>query len=488
MGTPRGFWGIPPAPQQPPSWSPEYMTHAPTPAIGASLRSGASADSPAIGASLRSGASNPSLAEMAARAKADRNRAIDFYRAIAMLAVAIGHWIAMVAMDNGGEIEAGNALSYEPNYAWATWILQVMPLFFVVGGFSSAMSLDAHWRKNAGTSADWIAARLRRMMPPAVVLAAVWLAVIVAAVPLGVLPLALAGVHAAAIPLWFLANYTIDTALAPFVLPRFRQNPVRFAALIGSAFGFFEILRIADVPVLPQVNWVLGWLIFQIAGMAWRDGLLPTGGRMAAIAAGFWVSTAALVLSGGPWAISMVNAPDMANSPTNPPTLALLSFGFAYSATAIAVAPAISRWLAANQKAWAAVVAANSIAMSVYLWHMTAAVIVVAGMYATIGLPSAAVGTAAWWMWKVPLVVASTVVLAPIVAVVSRIERAALLAPRRAWDHSLPAMLVIAGVMSAALKLWTGGNPATFVPALIVIVGLGRVQLWHRTTRTAIEA
>ncbi len=419
---------------------------------------------------------------MAAGAKADRNRAIDLYRAIAMLCVAIGHWIAMVALDNGGELEGGNALSYEPNFAWATWILQVMPLFFVVGGFSSAMSLDSHWRTH-GTgagSADWIAARLRRMMPPAVVLAGVWLTVIVVSVPLGVLPLALAGVHAAAIPLWFLANYTIDTALAPFVLPRFRQNPARFAAMIGAAFGFFEILRIVGVPILPQVNWVLGWLIFQVAGMAWRDGLLPTGRRMAVIAGGFWAAALGLVLSGGPWAISMVNHPDLANSPTNPPTLALLVFGFAHSFTAIAVAPAVSRWLAANKTAWAAVVAANSVAMSVYLWHMTAAVIVTAAMYATIGLPTAAVGTAAWWLWKLPIIGASILVLAPIVAVVSKIERSALLAPRRAWEHSLPAMIGTAAVMSAALKLWTGGNPVTFIPALVVIVAIGRGYLWHR--------
>ena len=37
----------------------------------------------------------PSLRQLAAGAKADRNRAIDAYRAIAMIAVAVGHWMAM---------------------------------------------------------------------------------------------------------------------------------------------------------------------------------------------------------------------------------------------------------------------------------------------------------------------------------------------------------------------------------------------------------
>ena len=233
----------------------------------------------------------PSVAELAAQTKSDRNRAIDFYRVLAMMAVAFGHWLALVAVEDAtGELQGGNALEFVPELGWATWLLQVMPLFFVVGGFSSAMSLDSHNRKG-GTPQDWIAARLRRMMPPAVVLAGTWLTILAVGAAIGQFAIAVVAVHAAAIPLWFLANYTIDTALAPFVLPRFRANPARFAALIGGAFLTFEALRILDVAVLPHANWVLGWLIFQVAGMAWRDGLLPTGRRLVALAATMWAAT-----------------------------------------------------------------------------------------------------------------------------------------------------------------------------------------------------
>ena len=135
------------------------------------------------------------------------------------------------------------------------------------------------------------------MMPPAVVLAATWLVILVLGAAAGQFALAVVAAHAAAIPLWFLANYTIDTALAPFVLPRFRANPARFAVLISLAFVTFEILRILDVAVLPHVNWVLGWLIFQVMGMAWRDGLLPSGRRLIALAGSLWAATLGLVLS-----------------------------------------------------------------------------------------------------------------------------------------------------------------------------------------------
>ena len=89
--------------------------------------------------------------------------------------------------------------------------------------------------------------------------------------------------------------------------------------------------------------------------MAWRDGLLPTGRRLVALAATMWAATLGLVLSGGPWAVSMVNVPGLENSPTNPPTLALMTFGAAYSLTAIAAAPRISAALQARPKAWAGV-------------------------------------------------------------------------------------------------------------------------------------
>lgn len=448
-------------------------TTTPSPTTVPASSAGGSTSGLSAGASP---AATPSLRDLAGQAKADRNRAIDLYRVVAMLAVAFGHWFAMVAIVDDGELVGGNALEFVPSMAWLSWALQVMPLFFVVGGFSSAMSLDSH-NRDGGNPQDWVAARLRRMLPPAVTLAATWLVVLVLARLAGLLELATIGAFAAAVPLWFLANYTIDTALAPYVLPRFRRNPGLTAAAIVGAFVFFEILRVLGVAYLPQVNWVLGWLSFQVLGFAWRDGLLPTGRRLLTLAAACWVGTLALVLSGGPWTISMVNWAGLENSPTNPPTLSLLVFGAAYSLTAIAAAPAISAAVAARPKVWAGVVAANTVAMSVYLWHMTAAVIVSAAIHLTIGLPEVVVGSAGWWWWKVPTIVGSMLVLAPIVAVVSKVERRALLAPRRPWVGGPVSMAVVAVVASIALKWWTSGDLTVVVACLVVLIALGHTVL-----------
>ena len=422
------------------------------------------------------------LSSLAAEAKVDRNRAVDAYRALAMLAVALGHWAAIsVALDEDGAIHAGNALAEAPQLAWITWIFQVMPLFFVVGGFSSAMSLDAHFR-SGGRGADWVAARLRRMLAPATVLAGTWLALLVAGAALGFGGIVAAGAVASAIPLWFLANYTIDTAIAPTVLPAFRRRPGLVVGGGLAVFGAIEALGFAGVPHVGQLNWVLGWLLFQVAGFAWRDGLLPTGRTMGRIALILWAAALALVTV-GPWPVAMVHHEGLAHSPTHPPSLALLVFGAAYSATAIAFAPAVSRFLSRSPRAWTAVVAGNAVSLTVYLWHFTAFVVVAAIAYAAGLLPTAAVASGAWWLQKAPMMVAAAIVLALIVAAVSGVERRALLAPRTPWRGSERTMLLTAVAISASVKVWgLGTAPAVAAGSATLLV------LWWAVLRPSGEA
>ena len=411
-----------------------------------------------------------------------RNRAVDLYRAVAMAAVALGHWLVMVAYrDETGGLVSGNALEFVPGFHVATWVFQVMPLFFVVGGFASAASLDSRGlgrRSDAAGRATWIAGRLARLLPPVAALAAVWLAAIGLGYLTGLSTLVNAGAVAAAIPLWFLANYVADVILAPHVLPLFRRSPVRVAAAGLGLFGLLELLRVTGAlhqfgPLhhLPHVNWILGWFLFQMAGFAWRDGLLPTGRTLALWGVGLTVTLIGLVTL-GPWPVAMVNFPGLEHSPTHPPTIALLVFGAAQSAFALSVAPTVTRLLERSATAWRAVIAANSMAMTVYLWHMTAGVVVLALFDAVNLLGGATPGTASWWLGKVPFVSGAVIVLALIVPRLSRIERRALLAKRPEWSGSPHLLIGVGVVVSIALKGWTTGSVAVIVPSLIATIGI----------------
>ena len=401
-----------------------------------------------------------------------RNRAVDFYRAAAMGVVALGHWLGMVAVLDHGKLDGGNLLDFSPQYWWITWIGQVMPLFFFVGGFASATSLRSAERKGI-PPADWIATRLRRMVTPAAALAAFWAVALCLAGPLGGFGVASMGAAGAAIPLWFLANYAIDTALAPFTFRWFRSRPLVLVGVLAAAFALAEVASFAGIPYVPQVNWIIGWLGFQVAGFAWQDGRLPTGRRLAGLAAACWVLAIAAVHL-GPWPAVMLHHGGLDHSPTHPPSTALLLYGFAYSLTAAALAPAVTRWLERSPRAWRTTIAANGVAMSVYLWHMTAAV-VVAGIAYVVGLlPNVEPGTSAWWLTKLPFLLLNLAVLVPIVRRVAPIEQRALLGGTVHWRWGLPSLLAVAALLSVSIKAWSTEQPAVLVAGLV-----GTLCTWH---------
>jgi len=257
---------------------------------------------------------------------------------------------------------------------------------------------------------------------------------------------------------------------------------VAFSAGLLGLFAIAEAARFADVPMVPQLNWVIGWLGFQVAGFAWQDGLLPTGRKLVALAAAFWVLAIAAV-NLGPWPAVMLHHGGLEHSPTHPPSTALLLFGFAYSATAAALAPAVNRWLTRSARAWQVTIAANAVAMSVYLWHMTAGMLVIGAAYLAGLLPEVEAGTGAWWWTKLPFLAANLLVLVPIVRRVAPIEQRQLLAGPSTWRWGTASMLVVAALLSASIKAWSSPHPTVLVSGLV-----GTLLLWHlvlRERRTA---
>jgi hypothetical protein len=234
--------------------------------------------------------------------------------------------------------------------------------------------------------------------------------------------------------------------------------------------------------MVPQLNWVIGWLGFQVAGFAWEDGRLPTGRRLVALAGACW-ALALLAVNVGPWPAVMLHHGGLEHSPTHPPSTALLLFGFAYSFTAAAAAPAVTRWLERSQRAWKVTIAANAVAMSVYLWHMTAAVIVAAVAYGAGMLPDVQPGTSAWWIDKLPFVALNLAVLVAIVRQVAPIEQRSLLAGTTTWRGGLPSMILVAGLLSASVKCWSSPH----APVLIAGV-VGTLAIWHGALAPRSEA
>lgn len=110
---------------------------------------------------------------MAEATPADRDRYVDLLRVASLGTVIAGHWL-MAAVSGDG---IGNLLALVPALQVLTWGLQIMPVFFFVGGFSHALSYRSLARRTDGpVYAAFLRARLQRLLRPTLVFVLVWAA------------------------------------------------------------------------------------------------------------------------------------------------------------------------------------------------------------------------------------------------------------------------------------------------------------------------
>ena len=105
-----------------------------------------------------------------------RNRYVDFLRALSILAVISGHWLMAAPHVVEGNLAIANMLELEPWTRWLTWGFQVMPIFFLVGGYANGVSWNAATRDGHGYS-DWLTSRLGRLIKPVLPLVAAWIVI-----------------------------------------------------------------------------------------------------------------------------------------------------------------------------------------------------------------------------------------------------------------------------------------------------------------------
>lgn len=98
-----------------------------------------------------------SASQLAATTPSTRDRYVDLPRVASLGTVVLGHWLMAAVTTGGGDggggdgqVEVGNLLAVEPRLQILTWALQIMPVFFFVGGFSHALSYRSLSRKSTG--------------------------------------------------------------------------------------------------------------------------------------------------------------------------------------------------------------------------------------------------------------------------------------------------------------------------------------------------
>ena len=362
---------------------------------------------------------------LAAATPDGRDRYVDLLRVGSMLVVVLGHWLMTVATWQDGRLTGGNALTSVPGLWLATWVLQVMPVFFFVGGFSNLVTVEAVTRRG-GSWVEFVTGRAARLLRPTVAFVAVWLAL---PPVLGLLGVPDPAVHAAARlvpqPLWFLGVYLIVVALAPLMVRMHRRYGLRVPVALALGTVAADLARLgAGLTGAGYLNVVLVWLFAHQLGFLYADGTLTRcSRRVHATMALLGLGAMAVLTASGRYPASMVGLPGAEASNMNPPSACIIALTVWLTGLVLLARDVASRWLA-RPRAWTAVVAAGSVVMTMFLWHLTALVAVVAAL-GVAGVRQPAPGSAAWWLLRPAWLAALTAALLPLLLAFARFERPA---------------------------------------------------------------
>lgn len=396
--------------------------------------------------------------------RASRDTGIDFVRALCVLGVVLLHSIMVgVTVDASGPVFE-NASDGTGWIAPLSWVLQVMPLFFVIGGFSGLLAYR-RMRQRGGTAVGFVAGRLHRLLRPAIYTIAVVgvaLAVLtVAGVPADLI--ATAGFRYGQ-PLWFLGVFLLCQALLPVLAAAHERAPYRTIGALALAAVAVDVMRGATgIEGLGFLNLAFVWMALQQLGFFLADGRIDALSRRVRALAG----VSALLLLAATF-LTGVYSPDLIWN-INPPTAALLLVGVIHTSLLSLHRERLERFSRRPRvAAFTAFVTVRT--MTIYLWHMPV-LLVMAGataVYAlTTGVALPALDSAGWWAGR-PLWLLTALALTAVVAVAfTRFESQP--APEATASPRRVVIAALSGLIGIVLLLALGTSVSTALIAVLLI-------------------
>ncbi|WP_350352462.1 acyltransferase [Microbacterium sp. A8/3-1] len=346
-------------------------------------------------------------------APADRDLTLDLARVVCVLLVVFVHILFTgVGRNADGSLLIEKTVEAQSWFTAASWIANIMPLFFVVGGYAAR----AGWRSAVarGETADaFVRVRLARLARPALPLFLFFTIALGATRMLGIDP-ALVDTIAIGVgsPLWFLAAYMIAQALAPLMMRLHERHGawvllVLFAASLAvDAIRFLFVGGVLGIEPVPPGGYGLGqelfgipnivfvWLFAQQVGFFLYDGWFARRSwwQLILLIAGGYALLWGLVSLGG-YTESMLGN-------QWPPTATMAALAI-IQASALTLLHAPLTTLMRTRAAQGAVFLIGSRLMTIYLWHLPM-IMVLIGIELLLPLPLPAPGSAVWW-WTRPV-------------------------------------------------------------------------------------
>ena len=352
----------------------------------------------------------------------ERDRFVDLLRVVSIGVVVLWHWVLSITQWRDGALVMPNPIDAVPGAWLGTWVLQIMPLFFFVGGFAN----HAAWtsvRRRGGGGREFLAQRSRRLLVPPLVFAAVWLVL-----DTGLLlvvsdyPGLLAWGEIVIMPFWFLAAYLWVVALVPITARLHAAGGVLTLTVMAAAIALVDVGRFAfGIEGLGLLNSALVWVFVHQLGYFYRDGTLERIGWRGQLSIVLGAVAGLIVLTSRPvYPRSMVATRAIDFSHMWPTTAVIGVVALLQAGLAMLIRPWCSSWLQ-RRRVWKSVIAANAVILTVFVWHMTAKVAVI-GIYEALGFELLTEPTAAWWAQRPVWLVGPAAVLAVLVVLFAPFE------------------------------------------------------------------
>lgn len=353
------------------------------------------------------------------RVPPERDRYIDFLRVASIGVVIVWHWsLSILHWRDDGRLAMPNPINDVPGGWLATWLLQVVPIFFIVGGYVNG----AGWW-SSGDARAFLTRRLRRLLLPLSVFVVVW-AIFELATSLLIrnYPGVFNYGEVVFTPLWFVGAYVGVVLLTPITATWHRRAQWATLGVLVGVMVLVDVGRFGlDVDAFKWINTGLVWVVVHQLGYFYRDGTLTRfGARIGVLLVISSLAMLAVLTGIGPYPRSMVSVPGQAFSNMYPTTAAIVGVAVFQLGLILLLRRPVTRFLR-RPRVYGPVVAINLVIMTIFVWHMTAVLIVLA-VARELGLDPLSEPTAIWWFQRPIFVIVPGLVLASFVVIFARFE------------------------------------------------------------------
>lgn len=347
---------------------------------------------------------------------------IDFVRGASLVVVVVWHWAFTILRWEADGPHATNPIGFTKGLWIITWVAQVMPLFFFVGGWSNYAAYEKAQAEGV-SKRTFVTERLKDLLAPAFFLIAVWWGVLIGISALVELSWLRTSIILILSPLWFAFSYAFVVVFFPMFLALHKRYSYLVPVWLAGLAALIDIARFTHkVPYVGWLNMIVVWGLAHQLGFFYNT--LKTAPRRVYYAMS-WSGLfflLALVWS-GIYPGSMVGVPGDKFSNMAPPSLAIVALVILQ----VGLLLSVREWIEARLPTprWSKFVKLmRTYAMPLYLLHTSGlAIFLVGGYFLNQRAPLSTEISWRWWAWRPLAVTLPLITTLPLLWAVAKLVR-----------------------------------------------------------------